>query len=479
MKPQSLDQETGLSEKYAMISTRREKFDALTDMVNKGSLTSDGRDWLTCALDPYHDFNHTLAGYPDAAVSQTVVSCYQYQTTVTAPAGVAGDWDAHIFTLPIAFTQNYSVYNQGVDWTTITDPNPTIAGILGPLNIISNAVGSPLVPVVPVSATQARQCLPALGVEEAASGCSRIIAMGFEVHNTTADIYKQGAVCSYRMPTAPGQNMVMFLNNAGPPATSYGSVSGKRFPQPPPTQADAMRMKTSRTWDAREGVYSTVFQSSVDNPLVQMSNQQVLFGKDADPGVAAAAWGSPLAAVPGPANPTVYAPLATKTTPFDVTGAFFTGLSNQTSLTVKLRLYVERAPGWNLPDLAPLASPSAGYDIAALELYAQAINALPAAVKVSENGAGDWWRAVTGVLKHVAAPAGALLNTVVPGAGLIGSAVQTIAGQLDTTKPIAKQVLERLPTDMPRRQLTTMPAPQFTRAQRRARGRQAAAAAKK
>lgn len=433
-----------------MISTRKEKYDTLTAMVDKGSLTPDGRDWLTCALDPYHDFNHTLAGYPDAAVSQTVVSCYQYQTTVTAPEA-GNEWDAHIFSLPLANTQTYKCQTLSATWTTATDANPLVHQLLGPLNIITNTKDSPIVPRIPVSATMATKCLPGLGVEEACSGVSRIIAIGFEVHNTTADIYKQGAVCTYRMPSAPGQNQVGYQNNAGPPATSYGAVSGKAFPQPPPTQGDAMRLKTARTWDAREGVYATCFQSSVDNPLVQMSNQQIMFIAEPDTGLASTAWTSPIAPVPaGAANNAVFVPTPTKTTPFDVTGAFFTGLSAQSSLVVKLRLYVERAPGWNLPDLAPLASPSAGYDIHALELYAQAINALPAAVKVSENAAGDWWRAVVSVLKHVAGPAGALLNSVVPGAGLIGSAVQAMAGQLDTKRPISKQVVERLNSTNPK-----------------------------
>lgn len=419
--------------------TRKDKRSALEALFAGGQLTNDGKDWLTCALDPFHDQQHSPAGYPDAAVSQTVVSMYQYQTTVTAPG--AADWDCHIYSLPLCKTDTYQIVTRSADWSTLTEPNPVVNAPCGPLNIVSNNAGLALVPVIPASASMAYQSLPGAAVEELASGTSRVIAMGFEVHNTTAEIYKQGAVMTYRMPSAPGQNQCLWRNNGG---TSFGTVTGKQLPQPPPTQADAARLKTSRTWAAKDGVYATLFQSSVDNPLSQMSSQATVFTSPADPGLSSTAWMQPLIAGL-PATPTTYTPFATKTTPYDITGAFFTGLSPQTSLTVKLRVYVERSPGWNLPDLAPLATPSAGYDVRALELYAQAINMLPAAVKVDENAAGDWWRTVLGVVKHVAAPLGSALAGVVPGAGLIGPAMGALAGQLDQKRSISKQVLERLP----------------------------------
>lgn len=411
----------------------------MNKLVEARAITPDGRDWLTCALDPYHDFNHNLAGYPDASVSQTLVSMHQYQMTLTAPAGVAGDWDAHIYTLPIAYPGNFDVGSLSSNWIKFTLTNPAQLVPLGPLNVASGPAGSAtLFPTSPQPANHAYTCLPAAGNEELSSGCSRVIAMGFEVHNTTAEIYKQGSVCTYRMPCAPGRNHVVVSSND---QTVQYSVSGVKIPQPPPNQTEAMRLKTARTWEARDGCYATCFQSSVENPLVQMSCQNILIGKDADPGVTSTALSSYGSSVVN----NVGAPTASKLLPYDVTGAFFCGLSQQTSLVVKLRVYVERAPGWVQPELAPLASPSAGYDIHALELYAQAINALPAAVKVNENAAGDWWRAVLGVIKHVAGPVGTMLNGFLPGAANVGKTVQKLAGQLNPRRSISQQVVERLP----------------------------------
>jgi hypothetical protein len=415
------------------MESRNQRKNVLDAMVASGKITPDGKDWLVSALDPFHDYNHVMAGYPDACTSQTVVSCYQYETTVAAPG--AANWDCHVFTLPICKAETYNIQSESADWTTITEANPTVNLTLGPLNIYANAAGSPLLPTVPVSATQTRAVLPTAGVEELASSNSRIVAMAYEVHNTTAPLNKQGAVCTYRMPTSKSVNQVIWRNN---PGTSSATVTGFRIPQPPGSIADANLLKSARTWEAADGVYATCFQNSVDNPMCMMANEYLVFESNSDPGAVSTVWASPLVVGPG-ATPTSYAPLATKTTPFDVSGAIFTGLSPTTTLTVKLRVFVERAPGFSQRDLAPLASPSAGYDIAALEMYAQAINYLPAAVKVGENAAGDWWRTVVKVLRAAAGPVGMALNSVVPGAGLVGSAVQSLAGQIDVSKPVAPQ----------------------------------------
>jgi len=64
------------------------------------NLSADGRDWLTLAVDPFHDLLHPIAGYPDADSSHTVVSCYQYSLDISKPPAAAGNWDLHIMTNP-------------------------------------------------------------------------------------------------------------------------------------------------------------------------------------------------------------------------------------------------------------------------------------------------------------------------------------------------------------------------------------------
>jgi hypothetical protein len=265
------------------------------------------------------------------------------------------------------------------------------------------------------------------------------------VHNTTAEIYKQGSVTTYRMPQNWGllQEVVTF-------AGRDGSITGKRVRAPPSTVAQANLLKGTRTWEAKDGVYATLFQSTVANALTQMSTECVLFEPNADPGQAATTVFTPVSQYGAALLACPMAIQASKTMPFDSTGAFFTGLSPQTTLTLKVRYYVERAPTWSDPQLAVLASPSAGYDIMALQLYAQAINLLPPAVMVGENAKGDWWRAVVSVLKHVAGPVGALANPFLPGAGLLGAAISAVSSQIDTSRSVSSQAAAQAKKTKPR-----------------------------
>jgi len=432
---------------YVNVLTRNEKADYLTTLVNQRKLTQDGKEWLVAALDPFHDYSHQISGYPDADVSQTVVSCYQYELNIRAPELLpeANTWDCHIYSLPMANSFSAAPANVESDtWEKITSPSPSADTALGPITVFTAFSGSPLGPSIPKNTDSRTFCVPEGGVEDLSSGCSRIIAGGFEVHNTTAEIYKQGSVTTYRMPQAGNENQVLYTNADH---SALGTIFGKRFRAPPLTIGQANLLKGTRTWEAKDGVYATLFQSTVTNPLKQVSNLHLLFDPYADPGLEATVQCTPVTLDSTNAYVT---PKANQAIPFDTTGAFFMGLSSQTTLTLKARFYVERAPTWNEAQLAVLASPSAGYDLIALQLYAQVINMLPPAVMVGENAKGDWWRAIVSVLKHVSGPLGLALSPFVPGAGLVGQLVGNMAGQVDTEKPIGPQVVQQAKRIRPR-----------------------------
>lgn len=428
---------------------RAETKDFLSGLVKAHKLTSDGKEWLTAALDPFHDYEHQIAGYPDADVSQTVVSCYQYEYAIAQPVGMGGvgNWDCHVCSYPIASSHGTGrVLSELADWSTLVAANPNVVTALGPVVVYTAPTGSNLGFSIPAIATV--QCIPGDGVEDVSSGCSRVVAGGFEVHNTTAEIYKQGSVTTYRMPQNHGRFQATLVGPA-----QYGTVTGSRVRGPPLTIAQANLLKGTRTWNAKEGVYATLFQSTAHNPLVQMSTDSILIERQSDPGLPGTVASTPFEFHDaGPQTPIKQA--ATQSMPFDTTGAMFTGLSPQTTLTLKVKLFVERAPTWNEPALAVLASPSAGYDLSALQLYAQVINMLPPAVMVGENAKGDWWRAVVSVIKHVAAPLGIALEAFVPGAGLVGGAISSVAGQVDTRRPIASQSVAQAKAARPRQKVS-------------------------
>jgi len=404
----------------------------LDALVKDHRLTPDGRDWLTLALDPFHDQNHPAAGYPDADGSQTIVSCYQYQLDVTAPVGAVGNWDCHVFFNPLSTTANGLVVDQAATWATLTEPAAASPYPLGPLSIVSADAGGALVPINPLPAVYRYQCLPAVGTTDISAGVSRVIGAGYEVVNTTAEINKQGAVTSYRMPQYKSDVGSILWKNAA--NTVNASMSAVRYRQAPANVAQANLLKGTRTWDASAGVYATMAQSAISNPLTVSNSVTPIFDTASVPGATSQVLSAGYNWIQLPAAPsaTLGSGFQSKHIPFDTTGSMFTGLSNSTTLTVKLRLYVERAPTFAEPNLSVLATPSAGYDPVALELYSHAISHLPVAVTVHENGAGDWFRAVVRTLKDAAGPLTTFFSHFVPGATVVGSAAQQILGQMDS-----------------------------------------------
>jgi hypothetical protein len=403
----------------------------LESLVANHRLTPDGKEWLTLALDPFHDFQHQAAGYPDADGSQTLVSCYQYQADISVPPGVVGNWDCHIYNNPLLTTNNCQIVNQQADLSYCVEVAPAVPFNTGILSMIAVPTGSAMVPVAPAPAIYSYSALPAPGNSDLSAGVTRVIGLGFEIVNTTAEINKQGAVTCYRMPQYIADTGSMIQRNAA--SSVLYNMPQRRVRMPPSTIAQANLLKGTRTWDASSGVYATAAQNSVSNPLCTWSNAQMVVDPVANLGAASQAHVTGWNIIAVNASPLVSGatPNCTKFGPFDTTGAMFTGLSNETTLTVKLRVYVERAPTWAEPGLAVLATPSAGYDPLALELYSHAISHLPVAVTVGENSAGDWFRAVVRTLKDVAGPLTNLLGPVVPGASQMGTAVQSVLGKMD------------------------------------------------
>jgi hypothetical protein len=116
--------------------------------------------------------------------------------------------------------------------------------------------------------------------------------------------------------------------------------------------------------------------------------------------------------------------------PYDISGAYFTGLSPQTTLTVDVRWYIERCPTIDEPSLVVLATPSPVYDPIALKIYSEAVHGLPVGVPVSENPLGEWFNKVLMGVSRYAPLIGAALSPMHPAAGQIGSLLGSGAGKL-------------------------------------------------
>lgn len=413
-------------------------------LVGSRVLTPDGKDWLTSALDPFHDLDHQIAGYPDADTSSTVVGCYQYALDFGKDAAqTSTTWDAHIFFNPVctaagtASTYYASAISTDGSYITrdITDGGKSLT--FGLVNVLKNNNGASLYPTSPadISATVS---IDNLNVgQQVFAGNSRVIGAGLEIIDTTADIYKQGALVVYKLNQRryDGTNTILYRDEII--GNGKFQVAGEvRLQAPPSTVAQALLLPGSRQWDAKKGCYTVLTQSSVDNPIsypkscfVTYANQTMTSATSV---FAMTAAGTAFSATVAP-DITYGTNYRQVLLPYNTGGVMLTGLNANSTFRVKVKLYVESAPQYSQAGLAVLCTPSAPYDATALEAYSKALSELPVGVQAQYNALGDWFATIADILSKVALPISAALAPVLPAAPAIGALVSNVASRFRAT----------------------------------------------
>lgn len=102
----------------AMENEQKESFDILDTLVLHKKLSPSGRNWLLSALDPFHDYQHDISGYPDADGGLSTVQSYVASAQVSKPSGTTGTWDCQVVNLPFMMTNEAS---NGTDGPKISD----------------------------------------------------------------------------------------------------------------------------------------------------------------------------------------------------------------------------------------------------------------------------------------------------------------------------------------------------------------------
>jgi hypothetical protein len=210
-------------------------------------------------------------------------------------------------------------------------------------------------------------------------------------------------------------------------------------------------------------VYLTVTQNGIENPLSENVSAARFISRGAPSSVAGTTsyttavgqgFKTFTAASTGATNDVVGAGLC-HSLPFNTSGAYFTGLNENASLNMVVKMIVEFSPGSGQGDLSRLATPSAPLDSRALELYAEAISFLPVGVPVGENEHGDWYRKVLRAIEQ-AAPVIGMGFAEIPGASAAGTAIGAGAGALerylqkrDDAKAKQKELKKATPNSQP------------------------------
>lgn len=380
-------------------------------------LLPDSRDWLIGCLDPFHDYALESHGLPDERSAPSVVQVHNQVFTLTTPTVAAGGpWDASVI-----YTGFNSVINTPrfggmmlvksstgrlYDSSSISSGTP-----FGALNIYAGAAGATMQTGAPHVVGTTNECL---GSVLNTDRC-RLLSVGVEIHNTTAEIYKQGSLTVAQLPDLACDSSNATYIDSSDNWKDFTFQSDRAMVQAS-TLAPLLTVPGSQTWPAAEGCYLIPRMTIVPREIAIYpgtisgvsageggnSRVPVLYGTDGRTALPEPCGFTELTAtgpiyVPNvyPRNPSGFAPCQ----------IFLTGLSSQTSLTITFRTVVEYFPALGSP-LLPLASPCSAFDPLAFELYSQIVKECPYAVPVNENSAGDYFRKVLAVVGRVMQHAG-------------------------------------------------------------------------
>jgi hypothetical protein len=473
---------------YFKMWSRAEKL--MDTWADRGLISESGKAFLIATLDPFHDAQiQNLAGYPDIETSPSLVRMVKQSITITKPAGLpAGDWDAQIVCWPW-------MKQMGFQKTTVRSNN-VITGLaacqqLGGLQVLAcpSSVGNFDLDLATTIAAGKIEI-----ADDILQGSNRLIGAGFEVHNTTAEIYKQGACLSYMMHNVP-KDASLFIRPATvnpPPAvntmsTAFNGTSMRNFPR---TTAEALLIPGSVEWDAAQGVYAVCRFAGVENPPYTVNyNLPVIFEIDDIPS-------SPVSSAPSayPTYPNTSAVLipagsmdqsipsspAWKSFPIHTSGVILSGLSEQTSLRVNFNVIVENFPGpRDVKDLT-IATPSASFDPRTLEIYSHVLGHAPVAVPVGENPLGEWFM---DMVKNVSTAIGLIPHPIAKGISMVGGlvgdtfkdymttpsggpVVKTIKAKPQKVKTASKPAIQQKAPKLPANVYTNAAWMKLTKAQR-------------
>jgi len=254
-----------------------------------------------------------------------------------------------------------------------------------------------------------------------------------EICNTTSDLNKQGLVTVYRVPVPQNDDGTTFTvrNNAasGDTITYIGGVSGVYCPVPPTTIAGAQLFAGTKAWPAENGTYNTAVFNTPDVPAQGLNfTAPLLYTTNQTD----AAVSMPLAQrVDNPPTGTSVGLAGVGNvswTEFDMSGSFFTGLSNSTTLTINYIVYIERFPTQDDLDLIVTAKRSPEYDVRAQEAYSIIAQSLPVAVPFNENGLGDWFKSAVNMAASILP---AIPHPIAQGLGMAAKAAAGLYDNFD------------------------------------------------
>jgi len=369
--------------------TRGERL--LANYAKRSGMSEEGKQWLIGAIDPFHDKPLQLSGYPDGTAGRSVVQCIKLAMDIAKPTGLTAGakWDVLISTDNFLDSEVLNQMDMGIGVSSIAARGTATSTVrIGGLVARNGPTGSDLsisTTAIPTIQTQFLQ-VP----DSTFQGKMRVLAQGFEVCNTSNELVKNGTVtCFEQNQMTPEDSFALAISTASG-AACVGAGEFLPVARLPSSLAQATTISGAKSWEAKDGCLLTCRQNSLSNPAKKAMNLSALYMADTPdypsnpaPGTTWAKIGTPFGVMLGP-EPAY-------SQPFHGKSAYFTALSDETTLHVNYNVWVERFPTQQQYDLMTLATESCDYDPIALEAWSTISAQMPVAAKFNENGLGDWF----------------------------------------------------------------------------------------
>lgn len=410
----------------------------LQDLVSSRTLTPAGLAWLTLAVDPWHDTAVTgLEGLPDQGIGKSVsfqvVQEYSISKNNSPIALPAGNWSVRIGNFPTLTPQLVAPgfsYGDIVSQDNVVGQRRLMQSVQ--VNYAQDGADFDDVAYSGVFPANAQGCsLPT----EYTQGVIKVLGVGIEVINTTSALYKQGLVsyCRMTQPDTEPYTCYVALSN---PANTWATKNVTPIRTLPKNLQEMALYPGFAQTEAAEGYYAPVLLKFGRQRHYPIPNTTILM--DDDPTAGPQNIATPIRifssfqdSVVIPGNTTNF--YTSNQLPLyydcDSNTIVFSGLSDQTTLTLRVRFICERFPSDAEKQMLVIATPSAVYDPVALEIYSRAVQALPAGVPFSENPEGEWWLKMISEIAKAASP---FLRWVHPGLGVLAEGVGAVTGSVAT-----------------------------------------------
>jgi hypothetical protein len=268
----------------------------------------------------------------------------------------------------------------------------------------------------------------------------KIIAGGFEVHNDGPEQFRSGNVCVYNAP----QSVSDTVHRITPDQINYGFGTIGRARMPPAEPADAARYPESRNFTAAQGCYVPFrLNMAKGSEFAPMKMVLPAIIREDDTSATSVAGMMTLGLQNGASDAGMIFPDRVTSgaggfhdANLHTSGAYFSGLSPETVLTLDTLFIVEVAPTAANIGMLSMTSPTAKYDPKAIEAYCNIMSRLPPGVPVAFNSKGTWFRNAAKVARDYGY-AGEQIARVVgrPGAAAVIGTAANVANIMSKKTP--------------------------------------------